>query len=141
MDAQISDLIGKSLTSIKQKHNELIFICDSGEKFKMSHLQDCTETVIIDDICGDLQDLIGTPIIKAEEVSNENFVKNFEKENTYYDSFTFTFYKLATIKGYVDIRWFGESNGCYSEAVDFQKANEYGEFKDWYDKYVPEIYE
>lgn len=74
------------------------------------------------DIAGDMQDLVGTPILMAEEVihKNENPGGVKELDSPYVDdSFTWTFYKLATIKGSVTIRWFGTSNGYYSEQVEF----------------------
>lgn len=107
--AEISDLIGRTFTSVYQIDvDELVFENAEG-KFVFYHEQDCCENVRIEDVVGDLQDLAGSPILMAEEVSNEGAE---EVEGTW------TFYKFATIKGYVDVRWLGESNGYYSEKVD-----------------------
>ena len=78
-----------------------------------AHQQDCCETVRINDITGDLQDLVGEPLLISEEVKGAT-----EPDEEHYESYTYTFYKFATRKGYVDVRWLGESNGYYSESVE-----------------------
>jgi hypothetical protein len=118
----IAELIGKTLTKIDvdMERDKITFACDNGDKYTMYHERDCCESVIIDDVNGDINDLIGSPILIAEELMSDENPSNVGIPE-YQDSFTWTFYKLATIKGYVDIRWYGESNGYYSERVDFVK--------------------
>ena len=99
--------------------------------FSSHHDQDCCENVQIEDICGDINDLVGSVILNAEEVSNDEYEKEWESTQEYIESFTWTFYKFATQKGYVDIRWLGESNGYYSESVEFVKADSNGVFPRW----------
>lgn len=121
-DVNINVLLGKTIVKIDRGTEELGFTTSDGEIYRMYHEQDCCEGVSIDDINGDLNDLLNSPILMAEEViSNEN--PSDYKPDMYQDSFTWTFYKLATIKGYVTIRWYGESNGYYSESVSFVKVN------------------
>lgn len=120
--ANISDLIGKILIKAERigtdVEDQIEFITSDGLRYLMYHSQDCCENVRIEDIEGNLQDLVGAPIVQAEEVTNR---EDPPKED-YVESYTWTYYKLATVKGYVTIRWFGESNGYYSEEVDFSQA-------------------
>ncbi|QMV49755.1 MAG: hypothetical protein [Cryophage ML09] len=122
MNTKLIELLGLTLTCIvgKEGDDEIIFTTSCGQTFIMHHDQDCCESVYVDDIVGDLSDLIGWPILKAEEsVSYDTFpIKGNRSAD---ESFTWTFYHLATINGYVDIKWLGSSNGYYSESVYFDK--------------------
>lgn len=122
-------LLGKTLTdvSVNRDQDQIIFTCEDGVQYRMYHSQDCCESVTIEDINGDVNDLVGSPILLAEESSSSEpspeqqaeEAKAKEEGGYYYEeSFTWSFYKLATVKGYVDFRWFGSSNGYYSESVD-----------------------
>jgi len=113
----IDELIGKVITDIDNSYDEITFTLSDGAMYKMYHQQDCCESVVIEDINGDLNDLIGSPILTASEDTNCD--DPIDEEHHYDDSHTWTFYNLATIKGYVTIRWLGSSNGYYSESVSF----------------------
>ena len=116
-----TELIGKTFSAVENVGGEkLIFTTKDGGKYKFFHDQDCCESVTIEDIVGDLDDLVGSPIIMAEEVTHENENPKGVEVPEWQDSFTWTFYKFATAKGYVTVRWYGESNGYYSEQVDFK---------------------
>lgn len=121
MYTQFNDLIGKTFTEVTTTDDasELLFVAATGERYKFYHYQDCCESVGIEDIIGDLSDLIGAPLLMAEEVSNDDAPELPNEE-----SYTWTFYKFATIKGYVTVRWLGTSNGYYSEAVNFMKLDD-----------------
>jgi hypothetical protein len=122
MYEQFKDLMGKVLKEITVEDYEIRFVTVDGNIYRMFHYQDCCESVYVESVVGDVQDLIGEPILVAEEVTSYENPEGFESE--YQESFTWTFYKLATRKGYVDIRWYGESNGYYSEGVSFEKQDE-----------------
>lgn len=111
---KFSDLLGMTITHINKSSDdsELLMTFSNGDKAKLYHEPDYGESVFIESIDGDLSNLIGHPLLQCEEV-----IEYSEDKDD--DSFTWTFYKMATIKGYVTIRWDGTSNGYYSESVDF----------------------
>ena len=114
---KIEDMIGKVFTSVKNVDNTELVFENSTERFVFFHRQDCCEEVRIEDIVGDLSDLEGVELLKAEETHNLfDMIKSIDKELN--EEGTWTYYKFATRKGYVDVRWLGESNGYYSESVD-----------------------
>ena len=116
MQEGLQQMLGRVFVRVEGSvgDDELTFVRDDGVRFVFHHFQDCCESVQIEDIVGDLQDLVGEPLLLAEESSNDDGPQPSE----YSESYTWTFYKFATRKGYVDVRWLGESNGFYSESVD-----------------------
>ncbi len=118
---QFDSMIGLTFDEVKICGDDLVFRQKLGKTFKFTHFQDCCESVVIEDVCGDLDDLVGHPMLMAEEVDGTNPTPTLEVR---YESFTWTLYKFATIKGYVTVRWLGESNGCYSESVDFLEVKD-----------------
>ncbi len=122
-EPKFADLLGKTLTAVTGEvgGDEMVFTTNTGDSFRLYHQQDCCESVTIEDICGDLADLVGSPIVQADEAESdkpEGLTREYEPESE-----TWTFYRIATAKGLVVVRWFGESNGYYGESVDFAKCN------------------
>ena len=129
----MKEVLNKIFFKIEKLEDEIKFYCSDGYLYTMKHWQDCCESVTIDTIDGDLSDLIGSKILMAECES-----KDGTTNDEYSESSTWTFYKFATIKGYVTIRWYGTSNGYYSESVDFYRSDE--NYKDeWRDFKIGEI--
>lgn len=117
--SSLSDLVGKTMKSVEVDGNERVtFTTEDGTSYYMYHSQNCCEHVYLKDINGDVQDLVGSPITLAEESTN----RGSENDDVWGNTFTWTFYKFATLKGYVDITWYGSSNGYYSESVDLYKS-------------------
>ena len=114
--SDFSVLRGKVVKEIEVRDDsKIVFYTEDGKTYEMYHDQDCYEHVYIESIVGDLADLIDSPILVASKESQDD-------PTIEYGSGTWTFYKLATRHGYVDIRWHGSSNGYYSEGVSFYEV-------------------
>lgn len=118
MRVNFDTLIGLTITEIVNNcDKELTFHTKEGRTFYMYHEQDCCENVYLADTGGDLKDVVGEPVLSAEKSSNNDP----PLEDRDCESCTWTFYRLATNRGSICLRWFGESNGYYSEGVDFEE--------------------
>ena len=125
-------LLGHTITHVEMDENrdEIYFTLAPGDgipdgiRLKQFHYQDCCESVCIEDVAGEWEDIIGSPLAMAEEVTDTTNPKSHSIDDyTWADeSSTWTFYKLGTVKGYVTIRWYGTSNGWYSESVSLVRA-------------------
>lgn len=100
----------------------IVFRFVDGSAMMLWHDQQCCETVYVDDINGDWADLVGRPLLVAEERSSG-------KIDTEWGDERWTFYTFRSEAGSVDVRWIGTSNGYYSTSVSVEDdANEIEEF-------------
>lgn len=111
----LDDIIGVTFHAVKRVKGatgeEIHFKAKDKRVWRMYHPLDCCEDVEIEDIAGDLKDLTHAPILLAEVISD---VSQGSKATG-----TWTFYKFATHKGYVTIRW-GADATYYCTEVAFE---------------------
>ena len=109
----IDDLVGKVIKGLAYSEENFQILTDDCV-YTFYHQQDCCESVLLTQVGGISDKIIGSRIIIiAEGVTDE--------KDTEYGHITWTFYKIGTNKGMIDFRWQGESNGYYSESVDLIK--------------------
>lgn len=103
---------GGTMLTIHTRHA----VTRTAHEWRMYHDQDCCECVDLVDGIDALRGLIGNKVVTAEEVSERG-------ENAEYgDTYTWTYYKIATMHGDACLRWYGSSNGYYSESVTFTEV-------------------
>lgn len=121
--AHMKGLTILSIERNQDKYNDgILFSMSDGKTYNMLHPQDCCESVHITEIVGDLNSLVGSPlIVSREEVDRGDLLDQQTPE--YYDcSHTWTTYWFETETAKVRIRWLGTSNGYYSESVQIEEV-------------------
>jgi len=114
--SNISELVGQTFSKVcvveTYDGDRLVFEKSNGDVYSFYHEQECCESVFLKEIVGELSDLENSPILLAQE--NSSYSQDVECG-------LWTFYKFATQKGYVDVSWYGESNGYYSVSVNMYR--------------------
>lgn len=108
-------LLGLTLTKVDNQDDNEVVIATADRSFRLYHDQDCCECVRVEDITGNLSDLIGSPLTEVREVIESG-------EGRGDDHYTRTTFHFATAKGSASICWLGTSNGYYSESVSFSEV-------------------
>lgn len=120
---EIKDLLNKVFKSVEITNVDpdddcdyndcVVFTTIDDEVYVMMHLQDCCEHVYLESVDNDTTVLVGSQILVAEErINSKKRLNGSEK---------WTFYLLGTTEGCCNFRWYGSSNGYYSERVDLYK--------------------
>ena len=96
--------------------SRIYFYCESGDVYEMYHNQDCCEDVYLEEGKEDLGKLLGEEILTAEVSTNCDGLNGI-----HYEKELWTYYKFTTSKGYIDLRWFGKSDGYYAVDVNIRQ--------------------
>lgn len=121
----IDAVIGKKITAVEGGRvgdDYFTIRFEDGTSITFYHEQCCCENVDIDDVCGDIDDMVGEVLFKCSFTTNDTDGPKSEWD----DSYTWTFYHFATRRGYVDMKWYGTSNGYYSECVSYKICDALG---------------
>lgn len=127
--ASLSDFVGLTLTDVRQEGDcTIVFELEDGRTYRLKPEFSCCESVDLNSIEGELSTLVGHPILVAEVTRQEGNYTDAECDDRTdnHCHWTWSFTRLATIKGWVIIRWDGSSNGCYSEEPKLRQLDDAG---------------
>lgn len=103
----------KSVDGLKKNSEETLIVFESGCALYMTHTQECCEMVRLVESSGlDAMELLGS-VFAGVEISSSS------RRDDSGEGRTDTWISLLTSKGSTQLRWLGESNGYYSESIDF----------------------
>ena len=123
---EIGSLVGKTILAVEGCNvgSESILIRTDAGTMRLYHTQNCCESVRVEDVNGDSEDLIGGVVSIAEERSNQ-------EEDDWGCRTKWTFYTIRTSKGDMDLRWLGRDNGYYGVSVWVRWYEPGEEVTDW----------
>lgn len=113
-------LIGKKIINltVNETSSEVVFECEDGTTYKLSHTQDCCESVYITDTDGDPDGVTGEPLTAFYKMESE--CKTDEEWGGISQKTTYVF---ETEHGSLRVTWDGSSNGYYGISVDLIRTN------------------
>jgi len=117
-----------SSIDIDEKHDVVTIDTTTGT-YRLQHHQDCCEHVGIHIVLGSVEAVLNQKVVIAKESASElppeepEFETAREAEEYEPESETWSLFEIETENGgKLSILWHGESNGYYSEGVDFRKV-------------------
>lgn len=119
----LSELIGKVFDLVKLNGGAVEFFNDNKLMFCLHHEQSCCEWVELIDGFDELHLLQNDPIMQSYATySHDGELKYESSHGSDYDSLTWSFYTISTFYHSVTLRFYGQSNGCYSETADLYRC-------------------
>jgi len=107
-----------SIEGLEKDSEKVVIKFEDGAYIEQFHTHDCCEIVIVEQVDGNVEKHIGATILELNEKVLGLDELSQDQLPEYCESLTATFYTMKTSKGYLDWRWYGESNGYYSEDVE-----------------------
>ncbi len=104
------ELIGRMVQEVIRADDEILFFMADGSVYRLYHEQSCCEMVHIEDITGDVGHLSRFRLVQAE--------CSYQKGDDIENSETWSFFRFGTIRGSITVRFYGSSNGYYSESAN-----------------------
>lgn len=124
------------IDGMKEGSEEVTLKTKEGNTLVLRYEHDCCASCSICQVDGDPMDLLGAKLLMCETVTGASIGVDEDLDESgndpgEYDSHTWTFVKFASVHGYVTLRWYGSSNGYYSESPTAYYNPKNGETGRW----------